>query len=127
MMSRTRLAWVIGLWAVVVWGGRTAILLDTGASPWDRGRVGLSVVLAAAVVTAFATGRLERPIAVAYALGTVLVWGRSLVSVWTGDESVGFVAVHTVLASVSLLLAALAVRATLTRSPDRTRVRQRTG
>lgn len=115
------------MWAAIVWGGRIAILFDTGSSSWDRIRVGISIVLAITVVASFRTSRWVGPSALAYAAGVAVVWGRSLVSVWTSDNTIGFTAVHTVLAAVSFVLAALAVRAARSPEPDPTTPRTRTG
>lgn len=108
MMSRNRLAWAIGLWAAISWGGRVAIVFDIGSAPADRLRIGASVLVAAAAVTALIARRGERPVVSVYALVQAIVWIRSLVVVFTSEQTPGFLVVHTILAAGSLALAAVA-------------------
>jgi hypothetical protein len=44
-----------------------------------------------------------------FAIWTIWVWGTRIWNIWTGDESAGFKAVHTVLAVVSVALAIAAL------------------
>ena len=108
MMSRIRLAWAIGVWAAIAWGGRVAIVFDIGSDPWERARIAVSVLTAAAAVVALAARRWVRPVVVAYSMVAIAVWVRSVVVVLSDDRSPAFLAVHVALAGVSLLLAAAA-------------------
>ena len=108
MMSRIRLAWAIGVWTAVAWGGRVVIVFDIGSDPAERWRIGLSVLTAAAAVVALAFGRWVRPVVSVYSAVTTVVWVRSVVVVFSEDRALTFLAVHTILAAVSLLLAAVA-------------------
>ena len=110
-------------WVVVTYGFRlgTAIAQRT----WDS--VAASVVLlgfSAAVVVA-AVGRRhgsvvswERPVVRGFA-GLAAAWSVfRLVTTWAGDHAAAFVAVHTVIAGVLLVLAALSWRAASRPGPD---------
>ena len=114
MVSRTVLAVAIAVWTLLTWGGRIRLL--TGAEQADLGnwaRIGGSLLVGAAAVAVLllaGEGSLERWVLTLFALWSVGLWGRSLVVVWTGPESAGFKAVHTVLAAGFLVLAVLAVR-----------------
>ena len=99
-------------WTVVVWGGRVrnAIADDAGAA---------SIALAASFVVlgllVVATRGGWRPV-VALAGWTIVVWVvRAVDIVAFSDHDAAFVIVHLVLATVSVALAAWAVRA-VTRS-----------
>lgn len=110
MMSRKALLWAILGWTAVAWGGRVAILVDTGAGMFDRVRVGVSVLAALAVAVALLTERLVGPATVAYATVTAVVWGRSLVVVLSDPTATtAFRVVHVVLVVVSFALAGAAV------------------
>lgn len=109
MMSRKRLAWAIGVWTAIAWGGRVAIVFDIGSDPAERLRIGLSVFAAVAAVVALAAGRWVRPVVSAYAAVGTVVWVRSVVVVFSEDRALPFLAVHATLAGVSLLLATVAV------------------
>lgn len=108
MMSRIRLAWAIGVWAAIAWGGRVAIVFDIGSDPAERLRIGVSVLTAVAAVIALAAGRWVRPVVYAYAAVATVVWVRSVIVVFSDERSPAFLAVHSALAGVSLLLAAVA-------------------
>lgn len=109
MMSRIPLAWSIGVWAAITWGGRIAIVFDTGSDRADRARIALAIVTAALAVVALATDRVARPTVSLYAVVGSAIWIRSASSVIGGDGSIGFQAVHASLAVGSLALAAVAV------------------
>jgi len=109
MMSRTTLGWVIGAWTVLAWGGRIAIVLDTGSDPWDRVRIFAAVVVGVMGMAAAVSGRMVRSGLLVFAVVTAAVWLRSVMVVVTGDASAAFVTVHLVLAAVSLALSGLAV------------------
>jgi hypothetical protein len=114
VVSRTVLAIAIAVWTLLTWGGRIRLLTDADqADVGNWARIGGSVLVgAAAVAVLLLSGgsALERWVLTLFALWSVGLWGRSLVVVWTGPESTGFKAVHTVLAAGYLVLAALAVR-----------------
>lgn len=97
------------MWALVAWGGRILVVFDAGSGVWDRTRIALSLVAAVAAVVALWAGRWIKPALLAYAAVAAVVWIRSAVSVMTEDATPAFVAVHLLLAAVSLGLGALAV------------------
>lgn len=109
MMSRTALAWAIAGWTALSWGGRVLIVFDTGADGWDRIRIAASVLVAVAAITALWLRRWEVPAISAYAAVTIVVWVRAMSTVLTEQHSTGFVAVHLLLAGISLTVAALAL------------------
>lgn len=109
MISRTVLAWAIGVWALLAWGGRILIVFDAGSGVWDRTRIALSLITAAAAVVALWAGRWIKPALLAYAAVAAVVWIRSAVFVMTDDTTPAFVAIHLFLAAVSLGLGVLAV------------------
>jgi hypothetical protein len=103
-------------WTFLVWTTRIANIwrdegLDTGGK---LGRTGLALsftVLAIAVVVAVWRASGWRTLAVAVlASWTAGVWVVRGSGILLGDESLGFKAVHTVLAVVSIALAVLAWR-----------------
>ena len=105
-------------WTVLVWTTRIGNIwgddgLDTGEKV---GRTALALsftVLAALVVWAVLTRSRHRRLAVlGLAAWTIGVWVVRAVGIVGGDHSAGFVAVHLVLAAVSIALSWLAVRAT---------------
>jgi hypothetical protein len=108
MISRIGLAWAIGVWAIIAWGGRVAIVFDIGSAPAERLRIAGAVVTAAAAVVALAARRWERPVVLVYAGVAAVVWIRSLIVVFSEDRSSAFLVVHALLAAVSLLLATVA-------------------
>lgn len=109
MMSRISLAWSIGLWALVTWGGRIAIVFDTGSDAADRWRIAIAVLTAVAAVLTLATDRVARPTVTTYALVSGVIWVRSSISVIGGGGTVPFQVVHAVLATVSVALAVVAL------------------
>jgi hypothetical protein len=116
-------------WTLFVWVGRirNALADATLGAGAKAGAVALatSFVLLAAVVgvllvlgrpsrgaTAAGARRWLRPAVLVLAAWTTLVWVVKVPSIaLSGDWSVGFVVVHTVLGVVSIVLAALAARA----------------
>lgn len=112
MVSRTVLAIAIGVWTLLAWGGRVRLLTD--AEHGDLGnwvRIGGSLLVGGVAVAALllaAGGGWERWALTVFAVWTSVIWIRSLVTVWTGDQSMAFKMVHTVLAAGFLILAYLA-------------------
>ena len=103
-------------WTFLVWTTRINNIvadddLDGGAK---LGRLALALsftVLGGAVLWAVAKRATWRRAAVtALAVWTVVVWVVRAAGIAVGDHSAGFIAVHLVLAVVSTVLAALAVR-----------------
>jgi hypothetical protein len=102
-------------WTFLVWTTRIANIwrdeaLDTGEK---LGRTGLAVsftLLAAAVVVTLwrRAGRASLVAVGALAGWTVVVWVVRDVAIVLADHGIGFKVVHTVLAVVSIVLAALA-------------------
>ncbi len=117
---------LFGLWTLFVWGGRLRNLwLDPGgfgsASRWSLiGSFAFSI-LAIAVVSlwllgwfgqprfAGPTSRFLRPVVLALAGLTTVVWVIRGVDIAIGDHEIAFIVVHVVLAVVSIGLAAVAV------------------
>ena len=103
-------------WTFLVWTTRirniwTDDALTTGEQ-WGRTALAGSFTLLAVVVLA---GRWQRatwpaPAVQALAAWTTVVWIVRAVGIATADHDAGFVAVHLVLAVVSIALSALAVR-----------------
>ncbi|HEY5650689.1 MAG TPA: hypothetical protein VIW46_04510 [Acidimicrobiia bacterium] len=109
MISQVRLAALIGLWAVITWGGRIGLLAGD-ETLLAKARIGVSLGVAlVAVVGLVARSRWVRIGVALYTVVTVLVWSTSVVSV-TGDagSSTQFKLVHLALAAVSIAIAALA-------------------
>lgn len=114
MSSRTWLAIAIAAWTLLSWGGRIRLLTD--AEQGDLGnwaRIGGSLVigLTAAAVLIWAQGSgVERWSLTVFAVWSVALWLRSLITVWGGTQSLAFKTVHTVLAAGFFALAVLALR-----------------
>lgn len=114
MLSRPVLALLIAAWTLLSWGGRIRLL--TGAEQADPGnwiRIGGSLLvgaLAAVALLLFPRSVGERWLLTLFAAWTTAIWVRSLVTVWLGEQSPAFKAVHTALALGYLVLAYLAVR-----------------
>lgn len=112
MVTRTVLAIAIGVWTLLAWAGRVRLLTD--AEQGDLGnwvRIGGSLLVggvAVATLLLAAGGGWERWALTFFALWTSVIWIRSLITVWTGDQSLAFKLVHTVLASGFLVLSYLA-------------------
>jgi hypothetical protein len=114
MVSRTVLAIAIGVWTLVAWGGRVRLL--TGAEQADLGnrvRIGGSLLLggtAVAVLLLSVSSSWERWILTLFAAWSTVLWARSLIVVWPGNQSMAFKVVHTALAAGFFVLAYLDVR-----------------
>ncbi len=113
-------ALVFGGWTLFVWVGRLRNLAaEPGsileASRWSLiGSVAFTVlgvaVVAAAVLAFTGISRLALgPAVAALGLLTIGVWALRAVDIAIGDHSIGFIAVHLVLALVSIGLAVAAV------------------
>lgn len=99
----------VGGWALLTWGGRVGLLTGSEASdPVTWLRVGGSLLAAGLGVWGLLRARTGG--VWVYAVVTAAVWVTSLISVWTTPNTVGFRAVHTLLAAVSGGLAVAAVR-----------------
>jgi hypothetical protein len=112
---------VFGLWTVVIWTARiTNVLGDDDLSGWGKAArvaLALSFTVLGAVVLAMWWRTRRRPIVPAEAslvrvaaAWTVLVWVVRGIGIALGDHGGAFIAVHTVLAVVSIGLAVWAVR-----------------
>lgn len=112
--GRTWLALAIVIWTALTWGGRIRLLTtpeQADLANWLRIGGSVLIGLAAALVLWLAPrGVLERGVLTAFAVWTVALWIRSLVTVWAGDNSLPFQLVHTVLAGGFLALAFWAAR-----------------
>lgn len=122
---------IFALWTLFVWGGRLRNLwLDPGgfaeASRWSLVGSIVFTALGLAVVGVWLASRfgsganliprlIERIPVFALAGLTTVVWLIRAVDIALGDHSVAFIAVHVVLAVISIGLAVMAVAA-LTRS-----------
>ena len=117
-MSARRLPATIALvaWTLLVWTTRISNIWGdddlTSGEKWGRTGLALSfTVLALAVAHAVWHRTGWRSLAVKALAGwTIGVWAVRGVGIATGDHSGTFVAVHLVLAMVSIALSALAVR-----------------
>jgi hypothetical protein len=120
MLRRTPVTTALVAWTLLVWTTRLRnIWTDSGLD--TAGRLGRSALAASftvlAVVVALGLWRRRseavgwlRPATVALAAWTVAVWVIRMAGIVTGDHSAGFVAVHLVLAVVSIVVALAAVR-----------------
>ena len=109
-------ALVLAGWSVLVWTTRirniwTDDALSTGEQ-WSRTALALSfTVLAVAVVYAVLRRRSwRRPAVLALAGWTVAVWVVRAVGIAMADHDGAFIAVHLVLAAISIALALVAAR-----------------
>lgn len=97
---RTVLAIGIAAWTLVAWGGRIGLLTSgEGLGAWLR--IGGSLVIGLLAAATLLVPQLEgarKPVLIVFAVFTVVLWMRSLVVNWTGDGSMPFKIVHTVLA-----------------------------
>lgn len=99
---------VLAGWTLLVWAGRirNAVGGDEGA-----GAVVLAASFVALAVAVLATRGRSGPVVLALAAWTAGVWVVRLVDIAAfSDRGAGFVAVHAVLAAVSVALAAWAAR-----------------
>ncbi len=106
-------------WTLFVWGGRLRNLAaDPGgfgeASRWSLwGSVAFVALALLVLVARFTPVRaVLRPVLACLVLFTTGVWLVRAVDITLGDHSIGFIAVHVVLAVVSIGLGFLAWRAT---------------
>jgi hypothetical protein len=112
---------VLVLWTLFVWGGRLRNLAaDPGglaeANRWSLGAsigfVALALAVGVAVLAGFG-GRRPGRVALGLLAGAgMAVWAVRAVDIALGDHSVGFIAVHLVLAAVTVGLSVWAWRAT---------------
>lgn len=112
MISRRVIGWTVLVYTLASWGGRIGLLTEADAADltsWIRIVGSLVVGLAAAI--ALIWGRRVRPMAVVFAVFTTFIWVRSLISVWTTPNSLGFQLVHSVLAALWFVLVVLTLRA----------------
>jgi len=97
---RIALAIGIAVWTLVAWGGRIGLLTSgDGLGAWLR--IGGSIVIGLFAAATLLVPQLEgarRPALIVFAVFTMVLWVRSLVVNWTGDGSLPFKIVHTVLA-----------------------------
>ena len=114
MTGRIWLAIGIMAWTALTWGGRIRLLTDTEqADPSNWARIGGSILIglaAAAVLVWMAGGQVERWVLTVFAIWSTVIWLRSLVTVWAGDNSITFKLVHTVLAIAYVVLSYLALK-----------------
>ena len=123
-MRRHRAAAALVAWTFLVWTTRIANIwrdadLDTGER-WGRTLLALSfTVLAIAVGVALWRRLLQATVVAVGALAawTIAVWVVRGVGILVGDHDLGFKAVHTILAVVSIALAVLAWRETRREAP----------
>lgn len=101
-------------WTALTWGGRIRLLTDTEqADPSNWARIGGSILIglaAAAVLVWMAGGQVERWVLTVFAIWSTVIWLRSLVTVWAGDNPMAFKLVHTVLAIGYVVLSYLALK-----------------
>ena len=98
------------IWTFIAWGNRISLLTgDEASEPWTWIRVGGSLLFGMALAVIGFVLWWGRPLSpwmarvfVGFAALMLVVWIRSAASVLTGDESVAFMAVHVVLASISI-------------------------
>jgi hypothetical protein len=116
-MRRRPLASVLVAWTLFVWTTRIANIwrdagLDTGERVGRTGLAGSFTVLAVAVVVALWRGSSRARLwsVGALAAWTTAVWVVRDARILVADHEVGFKAVHTVLAVVSIALSVLAWR-----------------
>ena len=91
-------------WTVLIWAGRVRNILDAD------GRIVELIVPVLLVVLGLATFVRPRRVAPLLAMVTVIVWVVRVPLVLVHDHSAGFIAVHMVLAAVSIMLAALTLQ-----------------
>ena len=117
MIAHRALAALIGVWALITWGGRIG-LLSGDETVLAKARIAVSLLAAAAAVIGLLMDRWwTKPTVGLYVGVTLAVWVTSIVSV-VGDPapSGAFNAVHLALAGVSIALAAGAWRVVFKRS-----------
>jgi len=102
--------WLLVAWTLFVWGTRIRnIINDDELAGFDRvWRTGLATgltLLALAAAAALISRRGVRPTVGALAGATVIAWVVRGVSIAFADHSAAFIAIHLVLAAVSIGLA----------------------
>lgn len=114
-MSIRMLAAASAVWQFISWGGRVSLLGEAGATRWDWIRigtgVGLGVLLAVIALWKDATLDFQEKVASSFLFLTIIVWGRSLLNVWSETNTLGFRLIHTVLALVTFFLGVALVKA----------------
>lgn len=113
MLSRTILAVAIAAWTLLSWGGRIRLLTEMEQDLGNWLRIGGSLLVGAAAVAVLLLAEgsgLERWTLTVFAAWSTVLWLRSLTSVWTGDQSMAFKTVHTVLAAGFFFLSYQAIR-----------------
>jgi peptidoglycan/LPS O-acetylase OafA/YrhL len=118
-MRRHRAAVALIAWTFLVWTTRIANIwrdadVDTGER-WGRTLLALSFTLLAIAVAVALGRRLGQATVVAVgalSAWTIAVWVARGIGILAADHDLGFKAVHTVLAVVSIVLAVLAWRET---------------
>ena len=114
---------VLAAWTLFVWGGRLRNIagdetLSGWALGWRAGLAAMFVGLAVAVVAAVFAGRPSlRHAAIALATIGTVVWVVRGVDIALGDHSTAFIAVHTVLAVVTIALSVTVGRRWLASRP----------
>ena len=103
------------LWQVIAWGGRISLLTDAETSDWwNWFRIGGSLAAGLAVglvgLGILRGARAARLAAWAYLVVGLITWSRSLLTVWTEPNSMGFRVVHMLLALVTWGLGLASVR-----------------
>lgn len=124
-MSAPRPPAVVALvvWTFFVWTTRINNIVGDddldGGQKLARVALALSFTLLGAVVVIALTQRAAwlRPAVTALAVWTVAVWAVRAVAIGLGDHPASFIAVHLVLAVVSVVLAGLATRQVRTLDP----------
>jgi len=113
---RPRAAIALAVWSLLVWTTRIRNIwtddeLSSGEQ-WGRTALAMSfTVLALAVGHAvYHRTSWQRPVVLALAAWTVAVWVVRSIGIATADHEGAFIAVHLVLAVMSIALAALAAR-----------------
>lgn len=108
---RVALGVSIVVWTLAAWGGRIGLLASgEGLGAWLRIGGSIAVGLGAAatlLIPQWDAGR--KPVLIVFAVFTIVLWLRSLIVTWTGDGSMPFKTVHTVLAVGFFALALWAV------------------
>jgi hypothetical protein len=113
MPTRSRAAIALAAWTLLVWTFRTGTIWAGDGT--TAARLGRTALVAAFTALAIATLWLARrrsprlaPVVRGFAAWTVGVWVVRAAGIAVGDHGAGFVAVHLVLAGVSIGLAAAA-------------------
>lgn len=102
---------ILAVWSLVVWGGRLRNLIVepggpgdlTGGQRWSLvGSLLFGLLAVATLATAAAARRFTVVPAAALAVLSIVVWAYRAVVILGREYSAGFMAVHTVLAGVSI-------------------------